>query len=280
MPDYAAVPHIAYNWMVVVYFFLGGLGAGAFLLSVAANYWKQDLKPIAKTASLVAPVAIAIGLVFLLLDLGRPFNAWRLFLSFNPTSVLSWGVWFLNAFFAISAINALLALKGQTVKAIAYLGLPFAVLVGAYTGVLLSQGPGRVLWHSALLPLLFLNGGLISGIAATLVLSAGKVGSEVLSKLGKIAGWLIVLELGMIFVEMITLLNGEAEGVHVAKELLTGSFSFLFLGVEIAVGALIPLLILFRNKANSGILALASVLVLIGIFTMRYVIVIGGQVIN
>jgi len=44
MPDYVAVPHTAYDWIIVAYFFLGGLGAGAFLLSVAANYWKQELK--------------------------------------------------------------------------------------------------------------------------------------------------------------------------------------------------------------------------------------------
>ena len=79
---------------------------------------------------------------------------------------------------------------------------------------------------------------------------------------------------------MVTLLNGEAEGTHAAKELLAGSFSFLFLGVEIVLGALIPLLILLRNKVNSAALAVASILVLIGIFTMRYVVVIGGQVIN
>ena len=161
MPDYVAESHIAYNWMVAVYFFLGGLGAGAFLLSVTANFWKQEFKPVAKVASIIAPVAIAVGLLFLFLDLGRPLNFWRLFASFNPRSVLSWGVWFLNIFFALSAANAWFAIKGQADKAksIAYAGVPFAILVASYTGLLLMQAPGRALWHSALLPVLFLNGG-------------------------------------------------------------------------------------------------------------------------
>jgi len=281
MPDYVAVPHIAYNWMVVVYFFLGGLGAGAFLLSVAANYWRQELKPVAKTASVVAPIAVAIGLFFLWLDLGMPFRVWRLFLSFNPRSALSWGVWFLNIFFALSLINAWLSLKGQTDKAkgVAYLGVPFAVLVGAYTGVLLGQSPGSALWHSALIPVLFLNGGLISGIAAAIIFSVKQESGELLSKLGKVVAWLVVLELGLLIVELLALFNGGTEGVEAANALLAGEFSLLFIGVEVVLGALIPLLILLRSKVSPAALAVASALVLVGVFTMRYVIVIGGQVI-
>jgi len=282
MPDYVAVPHTAYDWIIVAYFFLGGLGAGAFLLSVAANYWKQELKPIAKTAAMIAPVAIAVGLFFLLIDLGQPFRAWRLFLSFNPTSALSWGVWFLNIFFALSVLYAWFLIRAQASRAklAAYAGLPFAILVATYTAVLLGQAPGRVLWHSALLPVLFLNGGLISGVVATILLSIGRQSKELLSSLGKIAGWLVLLELGLIAIEIIILFNGEAKGVEVAKDLLAGEFSLLFLGVEIVLGALIPLFLLLRRKVSSTALAVASVLVLIGVFTMRYVIVIGGQVIN
>lgn len=282
MPDYVAVPHIAYNWMIAVYFFLGGLGAGAFLLSVTANYWKQDFKPVAKVASVIAPIAIAMGLFFLWIDLGQPFRAWRLFLSFNPSSALSWGVWFLNIFFVLSVIYAWFTLRGQADKGkrFAYAGVPFAILVGTYTGVLLNQSPGRVLWHSALIPVLFLNGGLISGIAAAILLSAGRLSKELLSKIGNVVGYLVVLELVMVAIELITMFNGSTEGAEIAKALLAGEFSFYFVGVEIVLGSLIPLLILLRGKANSAALAVASALVLIGIFTMRYIVVIGGQVIN
>ncbi len=282
MPDYVAVPHIAYNWMIAVYFFLGGLGAGAFLLSVTGNFWKKDFQPFAKTASLIAPVAISIGLFFLWIDLGKPFSAWRLFLSFNPASALSWGVWFLNIFLGLSVIYAGLLLIGKKslAKLAAYVGVPFAVLVATYTGLLLAQAPGRVLWHSALIPLLFLNGGLISGAAATLLLSAGSQPKELLSKLGKVVGWLVVLELVMVAVEFVVLFNGEAEGVAVAKGLLEGEFGFLFLGIELLLGAVIPLLILLRRGVSSASLSVASVLVLIGVLAMRYVIVVGGQVIN
>jgi tetrathionate reductase subunit C len=282
MPDYVAVPHVAYNWMIAVYFFLGGLGAGAFVLSVAANYWKQEFKPVAKTASIVAPIAIAIGLFFLWIDLGRPFRVWRLFVSFNPTSALSWGVWFLNIFFALSVLYAGLLAMGQIAKAklAAYAGLPFAILVGTYTGILLAQSPGRALWHSALIPVLFLNGGLISGIAIVILLSVGRQNGDVLSKLGKVVGALVALEVGLVTIELIALLNGGAASVEAGNALLTGMHGFLFLGVEMVLGALIPVIILLRNKVGSAALATASALVLIGIFTMRYVIILGGQATN
>lgn len=281
-PDYVAVSHMPYNWMVAVYFFLGGLAAGAFLLSVTANYWKEDFKPIAKAAAIVTPIAIAIGLFFLFIDLGRPFRVWRLFLSFNPRSAISWGVWFLNIFFALSVVYAGLLIKGQAAKAkrVAYIALPFAILSGVYTGILLMQSPGRVLWHSALIPVVFLNGGLISGIATVLLISAGRLSQDLLSKLGRVVGWLVLLELGLVAAELLVLLNGGTEGVEAAGALLTGSFSFLFLGVQIALGAVIPLFILLRSKASSAAVAVACAMVLIGIFTMRYIIVIGGQAIN
>ena len=178
-------------------------------------------------------------------------------------------------------VYAWLVARGQTAKAksIAYVAIPFAILVGTYTGILLTHAPGRVLWHSALTPVLFLNGGLISGIAVVILLSVGHQSSESLSKLGRIVGWVVLIELGLLAIELITLASGSAEDAQAVKALLVGTFSLPFLGVEVVLGSLIPLAILLRKKVNSAALALASLLVLIGVFTMRYVIVIGGQTI-
>jgi formate-dependent nitrite reductase membrane component NrfD len=126
---------------------------------------------------------------------------------------------------------------------------------------------------------LFLNGGLISGIALIMFFSAKAQNSELLSKLGKFVSWLLVLELVMVFGEFILLLNGGTDHVAVAKSLLSGQLGFLFIGVEIILGAVIPAAILLRSKATVFTQALASMLILIGIFTMRYVIVVGGQLI-
>ena len=281
MSDEGTVVHLAYDWMIVTYFFLGGLSVGAYVFSVAANYWKQEFKPLAKRSAVLSLIALAIGLLILLYDLGQPTRAWRLFVAFNPRSMLSWGVWSLNIFGLLNLVytGLLFQAKENVAKKFAYLGLPFAVLTATYTAILLAQAPGRVLWHTALLPVLFLNGAIISGLAVVMLFSITKGNTELLSKLGRFVAWLIIFELGMIFSEIIILLNGGTESAAVAKFLLAGKIGGLFLGLEIILGAIVPVVILLRARTNVFSQTVASLLILIGIFTMRYVIVVGGQLI-
>ena len=282
MPEYITEPDVAYNWMTAVYFFLGGLSAGAFLFSVVANYWKKDLRPLGKTVGILAPIVLAVGMLFLLLHLGRPERAWRLFLSFNPRSALSWGVWFLNIFFALSLLYAWSLVKGSVgaARKFGYLGAPFAIAVASYTGVLLTQAPGRPLWHSPLLPVLFLNGAVISGTALAVLVSAGRQNKTLLAKVGKFLAGLVALELGMLFVEFVVLFNGGADGAAAARALLTGQYATLFLGIEVFLGSIIPIFLLLRRDVSASAQAVASILILIGIIAMRYVVVVGGQVIS
>ncbi len=285
MNEYKILEHItSYDWMIVAYFFLGGASAGAFIFSVIANYWMKEFKPLAKTAAIVAPVTFAIGMLFLLIDLGQPFRAWRLFLTFNPTSAISWGVWFLNIFFVLSMAYIWFLFKDEDEKAkkFAYAGLPFAFLVGTYTAIILAQAPGKELWRHivAILPWLFLVGGLISGMALVMLVSAGRQEGAPLVKLGKVLAGLVLLELGIVFTDIIVLLNGGILAIASAKSFLVGEFSFLFWVVEVILGSLVPVFILLRTKVSARSYAVASVLILVGIFAMRYIVVIGGQAVN
>ncbi|MHC4185750.1 MAG: NrfD/PsrC family molybdoenzyme membrane anchor subunit, partial [Planctomycetota bacterium] len=81
-----------------------------------------------------------LWLQILLIDLGKPFRAWRLYLSFNPRSAIWWGTWFLGIFFLLSLVYAWLLTKGEDEKAkkYAYLGLPFGFLVAVYTAIILA----------------------------------------------------------------------------------------------------------------------------------------------
>jgi formate-dependent nitrite reductase membrane component NrfD len=141
------------------------------------------------------------------------------------------------------------------------------------------------------MPILFVNGAVISGIALVILFSANAQNAKLFSKLGKLLAWMIVVELCMVLLEVLMLLNGGTESIAVARFLVSGEIGFLFLGVEIIIGAVVPVAILLRAKPNAflqivaSILILigiftASILILIGIFTMRYVIVVGGQLIS
>lgn len=284
--EIAIVEHMSYDWRIALYFFLGGLAGGSYLLSVAANYWIQGFKPFAKTAAYITPVILAAGLLVLILDLGKPFRAWRLFLTFNAASALSWGVWFLSIFFAISVVYAYFffmgkenLLENKKVKLIVYIGIPFAILTASYTAVILIQAPGRALWHSPLLPVLFFNGGLISGVAATILVASIRGENANIGRLGKLLSWLIIAELSFLLIEFIVLMNGGKEYVRMAKHIATGDWGLLFWPVEIVIGSILPAAVfLFFKRLPAYSTAIASTAALIGVFTMRIIVVLGGQV--
>ncbi len=281
MPDFVNVPELAYDWVLVTYFFLGGLSAGAFIFAAVVNHWWQELRPLAKAPAVAAPIVLGLGLLVLFLDLGQPFRAFLLMISFNPSSALSWGVWFLNIFFVISLLYAWQTLKGKAAESkwLAIAGVVSALLVASYTGVLLSQALGRILWHTPLVPVLFLNGALISGIALAILASGGKA-AELRVKAARMLVGLVLLELGLLCIELIVLFNAGGESTAAARGMLSGTFGWLFLGVEVLLGAVIPVYILLQSKARFAAQAVASLLILIGVFTMRFVVVIGGQLIQ
>lgn len=282
MTSYDILHHLSLHWLIVTYFFLGGLAAGSFLFSVAANYWKKEFKPMAKSAAVLSLISAAAGAACLNLELGKPFRVWRLFLNFSSSSIISWGVWFLSIFIFLGFLYTLFLFKNDDGKAqkIAYLGIPFAVLVAIYSSLMLAQMPGKALWNSALLPWLFLNGGIVSGIALIILISAGRQEGGLVAKLSKLAAWLIVLELAMVTTEIVFLLNGSPEELNAAKFLMTGNYSFMFWIVQILLGCIVPAVILLRSKVTARMQSVASVLILVGVFVMRYIIVIGGQVIH
>lgn len=280
MAEYDIFVQMAFDLKYVIYMFMAGLGSGVYFFSVFGNYWRDEFRPLAKTSSLLTPIFVAIGMLFLLIELGRPLRMWRLFINFRPKSAISWGVWLLGIFFVLSVVYAYLLRKGDgKAKIFAYAGLPFAFLVPTYSGIVLAQAPGKVLYHTALLPWLFLTGALICGLAVVILISVRKQDGELVTKLGKYVAWLVVLELAMLLSEVLVLFNGGAEEVRAVKALLVGQYSFLFWVLEIIIGAAIPATLYFIGKVPKVIQQGASVLLLMGIFTMRYIVVIGGQLV-
>ncbi|MFH1783409.1 MAG: NrfD/PsrC family molybdoenzyme membrane anchor subunit [bacterium] len=286
MTSYDVFHQVAFNWIIPAYFFLGGLSAGLFLIAVIFRYWRKDYEVLSTPAAVLSPLFLALGMGLLNLDLSQPFRFWRLMVTFQPSSIVSWGVWGLSIFFVLNLFYAYFSVKGEKEKAkkFGYLGIPFAVFAAAYSGLLLAQMQGRALWHTALLPWLFLLGAVISGLALVILVGIGtgkaaELGDKFFS-LGKFLAWLVMLELGMIFTEILVLLNGGSDALVSVSALLSGPYSFEFWVLEILLGAIIPLLILFNpNKAKKlSLQSIAAVLVLVGIYTMRFVVVMAGQV--
>ena len=161
---------------IIWYLFLAGLGAGAFATSAFLSWRHPDATSMRRTGYLIAPIAVGIGLVLLMLDaeagLHDPLR-FALLLS-NPLSVMTWGVVFLSLFMLAALAALVLTLAGRRVpKWVNVAGLALAVCVAMYTGALLGVCRPYSLWNSALLPILFLVSAFSSGAASVLLASVG-----------------------------------------------------------------------------------------------------------
>jgi polysulfide reductase chain C len=198
----------AWEWLAVIYLFLGGLGAGAFLTAAFFELtgWrdKWGFSPTALTGATVSGPVVALGTVLLIFDLGAGRREpWRILYMFTHfRSVMTWGILILSVFIPLSFLYGFLELvevvpfvKGLVWRRapwllpkvrplrrlVAVVGSVFAVATAIYTGVLISAvGPAVPLWSQPLLrflpipalPVLFLVSAVSAGLGLTFDLAA------------------------------------------------------------------------------------------------------------
>lgn len=190
-----------WSWEIPVYLFLGGLVAGMLVLAgwhllQVARGKSDDVYPV--QTPLAAFVLINLGMLALFLDLTHKLYVWRVYLTFEPTSPMSWGSWILLLVYAVIAVSALIRLdeswpwlghrfpaigrisrslleRPAWLRVIAGLNIGFGVALGVYTGILLSTMVARPLWNSAILGLLFLASGVSAACAAVHLLGTQRL---------------------------------------------------------------------------------------------------------
>jgi len=200
-----------WHWLAAIYLFLGGLGAGAFLVAAVVELtgerYKQEFCPITLVGSTIAGPAVGIGAFLLVLELGAGLREpWRIPYMFTHfTSVMTWGIWILSLFVPIAFAYGFLEVMDTYPKAwiwvtgklrfkvlkrlpvrrlkriMAVMGSVFALATGIYTGVLLcGVGPAIPLWSAPLwpglsiplLPILFLVSAISTGMGLTIDMTA------------------------------------------------------------------------------------------------------------
>jgi Ni/Fe-hydrogenase subunit HybB-like protein len=287
---YNVFPQETFGTLIAVYFYLTGLSAGSFVLSTLAFvFGMEKFKPIGKIGVILATLFLVMAPLALLVHVGQPFKAWHLFVHLNITSPITWGSFLLTLYPINCIIYGFFMFRGNKPKTRLFgtIGIPLAIFVHGYTGFILALGKARALWNTALMPFLFLISAMVSGIALMILISIVKdrffskektVNRELVFGLGQLLVAMILIDLFLVLSDVLVLLVSHAEAQEVAHLILTGKFSFYFLVVENFMGKIIPAIILlvprFRNLTT---VTVASVLVVVGIFFMRYVVVVGGE---
>ncbi len=282
------------GYLIATYFYLTGLSAGSFVVSVIATIGgKVEYKPLGKIGAVLAPILLIFAPINLILDLERPLRFWHLFVYLNFTSPITYGTFLLTAYPLSGLIYAWFVFKGPQKMAnfFGILGIPLAICTHGYTGFILALGKGRALWSTALMPSLFIVSAMVSGIALLILIASirnrfflknpeeREKDKGLITGLGKFMGGIIIMDLFMVFNAILVLLTSTKEAYEVVKLMLFGSFSLEFLWIEIFLGGIVPLFLVFNKKTSKSLtwVTIASILTLIGVYSMRVVVVIAGQ---
>lgn len=157
----------------------------------------------------------------------------------------------------------------------AWLMVILGVVLGIYTGILLSAFNARPLWNTSILGPLFLTSGLSSGAAAIILMSKSHHERMVISKIDLI---LIGIELFLIIHLFMGFLASTEVQIEAAKLFLGGEYTFIFWGGVVAVGLIIPFILEVLELRGVKIpVAIPSVMILIGGLIFRFIMVEAGQ---
>ncbi|MDO8691875.1 MAG: NrfD/PsrC family molybdoenzyme membrane anchor subunit [Dehalococcoidia bacterium] len=313
---------MAWGLPIAIYLFLAGAGAGAFLCAMGAEiYSRQTFKPLVHSGTLISGPMVALGMPFLIFDLGMgKVEPWRIFFLFfgNPGSIMSWGAWIISGFVMVALTLAFLELdfhetwpwlekrklhhpklyrrltrlkdtmtpvhlaiepyRGRLLVA----GTILALATTVYTGLLIGILNSVPLWNSAILPVLFMDSALSTGLAAAVVyavlqpIEERRLLAHHFFSLNQIHSLMIVIEVLFIFSWLLLSANSsDADNASVHK-LMFGNLSLWFwIGIAF-FGILDPILIyVYEVLLGKPLMAYGMIVsdgsVLVGGFILRYV---------
>lgn len=258
---------------IVWYFFLGGIAGGAyFTAAIADNFGGPRDRNVVRTGYILSLLMIGVCGMLLILDLGTPSRFLNMLGAFKFKDPMSIGAWMLGVFGLFAFVSSALSLGGDEARAglrrkWSLVGTIFGFFLASYTGVLLSA-TALPFWSDArLMGALFLASGASTGMAAIslLLYLSGDSAGEGFEKVKRADRFAIVFEM-VVLVLFLVLLGGAA------APLLSGHLAPLFWGGLIALGLVIPLALDLLGGLRVPA-AVPAVLVLVGGFVLRYVIV-------
>jgi formate-dependent nitrite reductase membrane component NrfD len=267
-----------------------------------------------KIAPIFTFAFIMVGLLLLVYDLHHKLYVMQLFFAFRIESPMSWGAWTLAAVSVFSLlwplsyiddIEVYLEERGwkkinvivkfiKTIinkfsfieiiidafkkyrKAFAFILLFLSVILGIYTGILLSAFNAHPLWNNSILGPLFLTSGVSTGSAFVMWLSNNKKERALMSTIDMV---LIAIELFLIIHMVMGMQAGPEAFKDAAHLLLGGEFTVIFWVIFVGLGLVLPFILEGLELLGKHIPpALPAILVLIGGLLFRIIMVAAGQI--
>jgi len=320
---------LQWSILIVLYPFITGLVAGAFILASLERVFNvQAVKPTYRLALLTALAFLLVAPLPLQLHLGHPERSYEMYLTPHTTSAMAmFGfvyLWYLMAVLLVEIwldyrkeivlmsrsetgwkktlykaltlgvddiSEASLKVDDKVGRFITIIGIPSAFLLHGYVGFIFGSVKANPWWSTPVMPIVFVFSAIVSGIALVLLMYMAVCflkGIEIdMPCVDTVARYLLYAFLIDFSIEMLDLIHRIYEADESFQSLDFMVRTRLYTSqvlIQIVFGTIVPLGLLgftqvvkLTEGARKGIYALAGVLTFIGIFAMRWNVVIGGQ---
>ena len=319
---------LQWSVLIVLYPFITGLVAGAFILASLERVFNvQAVKPTYRLALLTALAFMLVAPLPLQLHLGHPERSFEMYLTPHTTSAMAmFGFVYLWYLMAVLVVEIWLEYRREIVIAwhrntgvvrfaykvlalgsdnispealrvddragrfVTIIGIPSAFLLHGYVGFIFGSVKANPWWSTPMMPIVFLFSAIVSGIALVMLMylvmtwyRKVPVDMACLDTIGRYLLYAFLVDLSL---EMLDLLHRIYEADESFKTLDFMVHTRLYVSqivVQIVIGTVVPIVLLTLNRliasprARRLVYATAGVLTLVGIFAMRWNVVIGGQ---
>ncbi len=322
---------IQWSLLIVLYPFITGLVAGAFVVSSLYHLFNiQALKPVASFSLLTSLSFLFAAPMALQAHLGHPERGFLIFITPNKTSAMA-GFGYIWLFYLILVLVEVwlvfrphivqTALLGsgvsrlvcralavgvyeitpearhtdeRLIKIFAGVGIPSAALLHGYVGFLFGAIKANPWWSTPLMPVIFLLSAIVSGIAlltimyvATMKLTGRKVDPDCVRALLTWLFGFLAIDLAIEGLELLSMAYEAEESWETISRLISERLFLSYVGIQVLLGSLLPLTVLAYltlgkagNRAVVQLGVVSSALVVVGVFAMRWNVVIGGQLVS
>ena len=320
---------LLWSVLIVLYPFITGLVAGAFILASLERVFKVEaVKPTYRLALLTALAFLLVAPLPLALHLGHPFRSPEMYFTPHSTSAMAmFGyvyLWYLMAvlvleiwldyrreivFFSQSAgkgtrwIYRLMTLGSSNISErslaidervgwiVTIIGIPSAFLLHGYVGFIFGSIKANPWWSSPLMPVVFIFSAMVSGIAGVMLLYMAltklrkqKIDMRCVDTIAMYLFYIFIIDFSLEMLDLIHRIYEADESFRSLNFMVHTQLYFSHIVVQIFLGTLAPIILLgitqvvnLREIVRKRIYAIAGSLTMIGIFAMRWNVVIGGQ---
>ncbi len=318
-----------WNILIVIYPYITGLVAGAFILASLERVFNvKELQPTYRLSLLTALSLLLVAVIPLQVHLGRPERGFEMFTTPNPQSAMAmFGfvyLWYLMAvllleiwfdyradiiqwarsssgikkyFYYLLTLGATddsekaLVFDEKIGRIITIIGIPSAFLLHGYVGFIFGSIKANPWWSSVLMPIVFLFSAIVSGLALMLLiylisslLRMKKVDMACMDKLASYLLYALIIDFSLEALDFIHRLYESEESISILSQLIRSKLFISLVILQVFLGTLVPMTFLvlvkmFRipGKIRRLIYFLTGVLIQVGIISIRWNVVIGGQ---